>query len=76
MTGSRDGWFPAPSKRHAYCGPGRTLATALLLACHGETVDEITETTLLPDPDVIIVVDASGFPWPGPGFRDDFRNDP
>jgi hypothetical protein len=59
----------------AYCGPGRTLRTALILALSGETPDEIQETPHLPDPDMILLASPAAFdlpPWPD--FRDALRD--
>jgi hypothetical protein len=58
----------------AYCGPGRTIITALLLMLDGETVDRIEETPHLPDPDMILLVAPATFDLPSwPESRDGFR---
>jgi hypothetical protein len=51
----------------AYCGPGRTLRTALILAPTGNPVTGIQETAHLPDPDAIILINpAITLPTIGP----------
>jgi hypothetical protein len=48
----------------AYCGPGRTLLTALTLMLDGEHVTAIYETPHLPDPGMILLVSPATFEIP------------
>lgn len=51
----------------AYCGPGRTVRTALILLLAGEDTSSITaiyESRHLPDPDAIYLADPPAFPLP------------
>jgi len=55
---------PRRASRIAICGPGREVVTALVLAVHGETVDDIQVSRHLPDPSMIFVITDAPFELP------------